>query len=185
LVTCHRRENIGTPMRSVALALKHLAATHRDFQFVFPLHPNPSVRENVLPILADQPGISLCEPLNHDEFLGILRRSHSALSDSGGVQEEATALGKPVLVLRRETERPEGVTAGTLRLVGTDIQDIIRETEHLLNDSTAYEAMTHGSDVFGDGHASEHIIQVLEQKLCATECSRSGTTRIENAPLMI
>ncbi|MEI8294288.1 MAG: UDP-N-acetylglucosamine 2-epimerase (non-hydrolyzing) [bacterium] len=165
LVTCHRRENIGTPMRSVALAIKHLADAHRDVHFIFPLHPNPSVRENVVPILADQSGISLCEPLNHDEFLAVLRRSRFVLSDSGGVQEEATALGKPVLVLRRETERPEGVAAGTLRLIGTDIQDIIRETETLLNNPAAYEAMTNGSSVFGDGHAAEHIIRVLEEEL--------------------
>jgi len=118
LVTCHRRENIGAPMRSVALAIKHLSEMHPEIHFLFPLHPNPSVRENVRPVLADQPGISLCEPLNHDEFLSALRQCRFVLSDSGGVQEEATALGKPVLVLRRETERPEGITAGTLRLIG-------------------------------------------------------------------
>jgi UDP-N-acetylglucosamine 2-epimerase (non-hydrolysing) len=165
LVTCHRRENIGVPMRSVALALKHLAEKHPGVHFLFPMHPNPSVRENVLPILSNQPGITLCEPLNHEEFLSALRMSRFVLSDSGGVQEEATALGKPVLVLRRETERPEGVAAGTLRLIGTAVHDIIRETENLLANPAAYEAMANGSNIFGDGHAAEHIIRVLEAKL--------------------
>ena len=168
LVTCHRRENIGTPMRSVALAIKHLAENHDGIHFLFPLHPNPSVRENVKPLLENRAGITLCEPLNHDEFLNALQQSRFVLSDSGGVQEEATALGKPVLVLRRETERPEGVMAGTLRLIGTDVQDIIRETENLLTNPAAYDAMTKGSSVFGDGHAAEHITRILEEKLVAS-----------------
>ena len=168
LVTCHRRENIGTPMRAVALAIKHLAENNAGIHFLFPLHPNPSVRENVKPLLENRAGITLCEPLNHDEFLNALRQSRFVLSDSGGVQEEATALGKPVLVLRRETERPEGVMAGTLRLIGTDVQDIIRETENLLTNPAAYDAMTKGSSVFGDGHAAEHITRILEEKLVAS-----------------
>lgn len=168
LVTCHRRENIGTPMRSVALAIKHLSENHDGIHFLFPLHPNPSVRENVKPLLENRAGITLCEPLNHDEFLSALRQSRFVLSDSGGVQEEATALGKPVLVLRRETERPEGVMAGTLRLIGTDVQDIIRETENLLTNPAVYDAMTKGSSVFGDGHAAEHITRILEEKLVAS-----------------
>ena len=174
LVTCHRRENIGTPMRSVALAIKHLAENHDGIHFLFPLHPNPSVRENVKPLLENRAGITLCEPLNHDEFLNALMQSRFVLSDSGGVQEEATALGKPVLVLRRETERPEGVMAGTLRLIGTDVQDIIRETENLLTNPAAYDAMTKGSSVFGDGYAAEHITRILEEKLVAsaTPCRR-------------
>jgi UDP-N-acetylglucosamine 2-epimerase (non-hydrolysing) len=184
LVTCHRRENIGEPMRSVALAIKHLSAMHPEIHFLFPLHPNPSVRENVRPVLADQPGISLCEPLNHDEFLSALRQSRFVLSDSGGVQEEATALGKPVLVLRRETERPEGVTAGTLRLIGTDVQDIIRETENLLTNPAAYESMTNGSNVFGDGHAAEHITRILEEKLTPPAPARASEPRIAAFDLM-
>jgi UDP-N-acetylglucosamine 2-epimerase (non-hydrolysing) len=171
LVTCHRRENIGAPMRSVAVAIRHLADKHPDIRFVFPMHPNPSVRENVRPILDGQPSITLCEPLNHEEFLSALQQAHIVLSDSGGVQEEATALGKPVLVLRRETERPEGLTAGTLRLVGTAVQDIIRETENLLANPVAYAAMTNGSKVYGDGHAAETIIRVLEDKLGTTSRS--------------
>jgi len=177
LVTCHRRENIGAPMRSVALAIKHLSEMHPEVHFLFPMHPNPSVRENVTPVLSDQPGISLCEPLDHDEFLSALRQSRFVLSDSGGVQEEATALGKPVLVLRRETERPEGVTAGTLRLIGTEVQDIIRETENLLTNPAAYAAMTNGSNVFGDGHAAEHIVRILEEKLAPFAPDRAAEGR--------
>lgn len=184
LVTCHRRENIGAPMRSVALAIKHLSEMHPEIHFLFPLHPNPSVRENVTPVLANQRGISLCEPLNHDEFLSALRQSRFVLSDSGGVQEEATALGKPVLVLRRETERPEGVAAGTLRLIGTDVQDIIQETETLLTNPAAYESMTNGSNVFGDGHAAEHITRILEQKLAPSEPTRSTVARVPAVDLM-
>jgi UDP-N-acetylglucosamine 2-epimerase (non-hydrolysing) len=179
LVTCHRRENIGVPMRSVALAIKHLSEKHPGVHFLFPLHPNPSVRENVLPLLSNQPGITLCEPLNHEEFLSALRQSRFVLSDSGGVQEEATALGKPVLVLRRETERPEGVTAGTLRLIGTDVQDVIRETENLLANPAAYEAMTNGSNVFGDGHAAEHITRILEEKLIPPTSARTFESKAE------
>ena len=171
LVTCHRRENLGHPMRSVALAIKHLAESHPNVQFLFPLHPNPAVRELILPILDNQAGITLCEPLNYDEFLTVLQNAHMVLSDSGGVQEEATALGKPVLVLRRETERPEGVEAGTLRLVGTDVQDIMRETDRLLKDKAAYDAMTNGSKVFGDGHAAEKITHILEEKIAGEKAS--------------
>ena len=184
LVTCHRRENIGAPMRSVALAIKHLSQMHPEIHFLFPLHPNPSVRENVTPVLANQRGISLCEPLNHDEFLSALRQSRFVLSDSGGVQEEATALGKPVLVLRRETERPEGVAAGTLRLIGTDVQDIIQETETLLTNPAAYESMTNGSNVFGDGHAAEHITRILEEKLAPSAPTRATVARVPAVDLM-
>lgn len=173
LVTCHRRENLGHPMRSVALAIKHLAESHPNVRFLFPLHPNPAVRELILPILGNQPGVSLCEPLNYDEFLSVLQNAYIVLSDSGGVQEEATALGKPVLVLRRETERPEGVEAGTLRLVGTDVQDIMRETDRLLKEKSAYDAMTNGSKVFGDGHAAEKITRILEERIGVKKNSAS------------
>jgi len=165
LVTCHRRENLGLPMRSVALAVKHLAESHPDTHFLFPVHPNPGVRELVMPVLSNQRGVTLCEPLNYEEFLSVLQQSHLVLSDSGGVQEEATALGKPVLVLRRETERPEGVVAGTLRLVGTDVQDIMGSAHELLVNDEAHRAMSNGSSVYGDGRASKRIRAVLEEKL--------------------
>ena len=165
LVTCHRRENLGLPMRSVALAIKHLADSHPEAHFLFPLHPNPAVRELIQPILAKQNGVTLCEPLNYEEFLSALQQSYFVMSDSGGVQEEATALGKPVLVLRRETERPEGVQAGTLRLVGTDVKEILREAHELLVNPERHGEMSNGCGVFGDGHASEKIVRILEQNL--------------------
>jgi UDP-N-acetylglucosamine 2-epimerase (non-hydrolysing) len=165
LVTCHRRENIGLPMRSVALAIKHLADSHPEAHFLFPMHPNPGVRELIQPILSKQNGVTLCEPLNYEEFLSALHQSYFVISDSGGVQEEATALGKPVLVLRRETERPEGVEAGTLRLVGTDVQEILRAGHELLVNPESHRAMSNGSGVFGDGRAAQKIQKILEQNL--------------------
>lgn len=165
LVTCHRRENLGEPMRNVAEAVRRLSEAHAAVGFVVPMHPNPAVRDILVPVLGGRPNVTLCEPLDYDGFLSVLKSAHLVLSDSGGVQEEATALGKPVLVLRRETERPEGVEAGTLRLVGTDVEDIVTEASELLLNREAYQKMTTGSAVFGDGHASRRIVRILEEKL--------------------
>lgn len=165
LVTCHRRENLGEPMADVARAVRDIAESHDDLHFLFPVHPNPAVRESVYPVLSGNPRITLCEPLGYDQFLAALKRAWLVLSDSGGVQEESTALGKPVLVLRRETERPEGVKAGTLKLVGTDRKRIVLEVAKLSSSHAAYAKMTKGSKVFGDGKAAERIVSVLEKKL--------------------
>ena len=165
LVTCHRRENLGKPMVEVAGAVRDLADKHKDLHFLFPVHPNPAVRDAVYPVLSGHPQITLCEPLGYDEFLAALKRAWLVLSDSGGVQEESTALGKPVLVLRKETERPEGVKAGTLKLVGTDRARIVDEVGRLSSSRAAYAKMTKGSKVFGDGKAAERIVSVLEEKL--------------------
>ena len=165
LVTCHRRENLGEPMADVAGAVREIADKHDDLHFLFPVHPNPAVRDAVYPVLSNHPQITLCEPLGYDEFLAALKRAWLVLSDSGGVQEESTALGKPVLVLRKETERPEGVKAGTLKLVGTDRMRIVQEVERLSSSRAAYAKMTKGSKVFGDGQAAERIVSVLEEKL--------------------
>lgn len=165
LVTCHRRENLGEPMAEVARAVRDLAGAHGDLHFLFPVHPNPAVRETVYPVLAGKPNVTLCEPLGYDDFLAALKRAWLVLSDSGGVQEEATALGRPVLVLRKETERPEGVKAGTLKLVGTDHRRIVAEVARLYSARGAYLKMTRGSRVFGDGHAAERIVALLEEKL--------------------
>lgn len=180
LVTCHRRENHGRPIRSVALAIHHMAGSRDDVHFLFPLHPSPLVREAVLPVLSGHPRVSLCEPLAYDEFLSVLKRSHLVLSDSGGVQEEATALGKPVLVLRRETERPEGIAAGTLRLVGTEVHEIIRQVTLLLDDPDAHAAMTRGSAVYGDGTAAERIVSILEREYAAAGTGTAGGQPIGN-----
>lgn len=165
LVTCHRRENLGAPMAQVAQAVRDLAAQYDDLHFLFPVHPNPAVRDAVYPVLDGNPRVTLCEPLGYDAFLAALKSAWLVLSDSGGVQEESTALGRPVLVLRKETERPEGVKAGTLKLVGTDRARIVREVAKLYLSRAAYAKMTKGSKVFGDGQASGRIVSVLEDKL--------------------
>ncbi len=176
LVTCHRRENLGQPMGEVARAVRDLAAKYENLYFLFPVHPNPAVRDAVYPVLADHPRVTLCEPLGYDEFLAALKSAWLVLSDSGGVQEEATALGRPVLVLRKETERPEGVKAGTLKLVGTDRRRIVDEVARLHSSRAAYAKMTKGSKVFGDGHAAERIVAILEEKLHSS-APRSVTRR--------
>ena len=175
LVTCHRRENIGKPMIDVATAVARLCRTHPKLKVLFPMHPNPAVRDAVIPILEHNPQVTLCEPLDYDAFLCTLKQSFFVMSDSGGIQEEATALGKPVLVLRRETERPEGVHAGTLRLVGTDASDVFREADNLLSSPRAYASMTRGSNIYGDGHAAEKIVRTLENDLAGASLPSSCT----------
>ena len=164
LVTCHRRESLGAPMRNIASALAEVGQNGtQDVAILFPLHPNPAVRACVKPALERLPNVVLCEPLDYEHFLAALKHAHVVISDSGGVQEEATALGKPVLVLRKETERQEGVRAGALKLVGTDKGRIVRETLRLLDDPRAYKQMAKGSAVFGDGNAAKRIVKVLER----------------------
>jgi UDP-N-acetylglucosamine 2-epimerase (non-hydrolysing) len=165
LVTCHRRESFGKPMASVAAAIAEVARLNPDITVLFPVHPNPRVRETVMPKLQNIPNVVLTEPLDYDQFLSCLKNAYLVLSDSGGVQEEATALGKPVLVLRESTERQEGVKAGALKLVGTDPKRIVRESRRLLTDAAAYRRMSRASDVFGDGRAAEQIVKVLERSL--------------------
>jgi len=177
LVTCHRRENLGDPMVEVAQAVRDLASKHGDLHFLFPVHPNPAVRDAVYPVLANNPRVTLCEPLGYDAFLAALKNAWLVLSDSGGVQEESTALGRPVLVLRKETERPEGVKAGTLKLVGTDRARIVREVAKLHSSPAAYAKMTRGSEVFGDGQAAARIVAILEEKLQSAPGARRKSAR--------
>jgi UDP-N-acetylglucosamine 2-epimerase (non-hydrolysing) len=165
LVTCHRRESFGQPMESVAHAIATVARENADVVVLFPVHPNPAVRAAVVPRLSNVPNVVLCEPLDYERFLACLKNAYLVLSDSGGVQEEATALGKPVLVLRETTERQEGVKAGALKLVGTDADRIVQECRRLLRDARAYRRMCRASDVFGNGHASELIVKTLEKSL--------------------
>jgi UDP-N-acetylglucosamine 2-epimerase (non-hydrolysing) len=165
LVTCHRRENLGPPMHAVAEAIATLAQQQPEVTILFPVHPNPIVRAAVVPRLHSIPNVVLCGPLDYGQFLSCLKHAYFVISDSTGVQEEATALGKPVLVLRQETERQEGVKAGALKLVGTDKDRIVREGLHLLRDACAYKRMCQASDVFGDGSASEQIVSILERSL--------------------
>ena len=159
-VTSHRRENFGEGMQAIAKAVKSIAS-RQDVAVIFPVHLNPQVRAVMKTELAGLDNVALLEPLDYPQFARLLDISHLMLTDSGGVQEEAPALGKPVLVMRETTERPEGIAAGTARLVGTDADRIVRETNRLLDDPAAYVAMAQAHNPFGDGHAAERIADLL------------------------
>lgn len=161
LVTTHRRENWGEPLREIYLALRDVLDRFADTVLVFSVHPNPAVRRMVHEILASQPRAHLIEPPDYGPWVMLMRRAYLILTDSGGIQEEATALGRPTLVLRRVTERPEGIEAGVLRLVGTDRTRIVEEASRLLMDAAAYQAMATARNPFGDGRAAERIVQAL------------------------
>ena len=165
LVTAHRRENFGEPFRRVCLALRMLAERNPDVQFLYPVHPNPNVKGPAQEHLAHCPNIVLCEPLNYASFVAAMKRAYFIISDSGGVQEEAPALGKPVLVLREETERPEAVQAGVVRLVGCDTEKIVQEAQNLLDNESAYGAMARGVSPYGDGRGAERIVEFLKKRL--------------------
>ena len=159
-VTSHRRENFGEGMQAIAKAVKSIAS-RQDVAVIFPVHLNPQVRAVMKAELVGLDNVALLEPLDYPQFARLLDISHLMLTDSGGVQEEAPALGKPVLVMRETTERPEGIAAGTARLVGTDADRIVRETNRLLDDPAAYAAMAQAHNPFGDGHAAERIADLL------------------------
>jgi UDP-N-acetylglucosamine 2-epimerase (non-hydrolysing) len=161
LVTAHRRESFGAPLRAAFTALRALAARNPGVQILYPVHPNPNVAGPAREILGGQPGIVLCEPLEYGPFVSAMKRAFFVITDSGGVQEEAPALGKPVLVLREETERPEAVAEGVVKLVGTSEERILEEAQRLLDDASAHRAMARGVSPYGDGHAAERIVGVL------------------------
>lgn len=161
LVTAHRRENLGKPMENMFRAIKRLVEKHDDVQVVYPVHLNPVVRELADKILGNDPRIHLIEPLEVIDFHNFASQAHIILTDSGGVQEEAPSLGVPVLVLRDTTERPEGIQAGTLKLAGTDEENIYSMANELLTDSHAYEEMTKASNPYGDGRASKRIVEAI------------------------
>lgn len=161
LVTAHRRENFGEPFREICRAVRTLADRNKDVQILYPVHPNPNVQTAAHEILGDHPRIVLCPPLDYLPFVAAMQRAYLILSDSGGVQEEAPALGKPVLVLRRETERPEAVEAGVVKLVGPDFARIVGEAQCLLDDPAAYKDMARGVSPYGDGLAAGRIASVL------------------------
>lgn len=164
LVTTHRRESFGTPLRSICAALGDLVARFPDIQVVLPVHPNPEVKGTVETLLCDLPRVSLIEPVDYVEFVHLMHRSHLILTDSGGVQEEAPSLGKPVLVLRDVTERPEGVMAGTAVVVGTDRTRIVETASGLLSSPAAYARMANAANPYGDGRASERIVAALAER---------------------
>ncbi|WP_270606509.1 non-hydrolyzing UDP-N-acetylglucosamine 2-epimerase [Bacillus mobilis] len=163
LMTAHRRENLGEPMRNMFRAIKRLVDKHEDVQVVYPVHMNPVVRETANDILGDHGRIHLIEPLDVIDFHNVAARSYLMLTDSGGVQEEAPSLGVPVLVLRDTTERPEGIDAGTLKLAGTDEETIFSLADELLSDKEAHDKMSKASNPYGDGRASERIVEAILQ----------------------
>ena len=161
LVTTHRRENLGEPMRHVYRAIRSIIEQMDDVEVVFPVHRNPKVREIVREELGGIPRVHLIDPLDYEPFANLMARVDIVLTDSGGIQEEAPSLGKPVLVLRDTTERPEAVTAGTVRLIGTDEQRVYDETMRLLTEPTAYTHMAEAVNPYGDGEASRRIIEAI------------------------
>lgn len=161
LLTAHRRENLGEPMRHMFRAITRILAEHEDVQVVYPVHMNPAVREIANEILGDHQRVHLIEPLEVFDFHNFAANSYMILTDSGGVQEEAPSLGKPVLVLRDTTERPEGIAAGTLKLAGTEEETIYSLAKQLIEDKNAYEAMAKASNPYGDGQASKRIVKAL------------------------
>lgn len=164
LLTAHRRENLGEPMRHIFRAIKRLVDEFEDIKVVYPIHKNPLVREIANEILEGNDRVRLIEPLEVFDFHNFQNKSFMIMSDSGGIQEEAPSLGKPVLVLRDTTERPEGIEAGTLKLVGTDEDVIYKEAKELLTNKEAYDKMSKASNPYGDGHASERIVDAIIKK---------------------
>lgn len=165
MITAHRRENLGEPMNHMFRAIRRVMDEHPDVKAIYPIHMNPVVRETANSILGDDDRIHIIEPLEVLDFHNFLSRSYLILTDSGGIQEEAPSLGKPVLVMRDTTERPEGIAAGTLKLVGTTEDMIYNEFSKLLSDKTEYDKMSKASNPYGDGFACKRIADILEEKL--------------------
>jgi len=162
LVTAHRRENFGAPLERICAALRWLAESYGDsLRIIYPVHLNPNAQEPAYRLLGNIPNILLTPPLDYLPMVHIMKRARLVLTDSGGLQEEAPGLGVPVLVMREVTERPEGIAAGTVRLVGTDTDKILNESKKLLDDDEAHEAMARAVNPYGDGHAAERIVQAL------------------------
>lgn len=165
LLTAHRRENWGEPMLNICKAVKQIIERNPETTVVFPVHKNPIVRDIVFPELQGTDRVILTEPPDYVPFVHLIKSAYLVLTDSGGVQEEAPSLGKPVLVLRKTTERPEGVDAGGAKLVGTDVSVIVSEAEKLLRDKSAYDRMAQVKNPYGDGHASERIWEIIESRM--------------------
>ncbi|RON36330.1 UDP-N-acetylglucosamine 2-epimerase [Pseudomonas frederiksbergensis] len=163
LVTSHRRENFGEPFRNICRALRTIAEKNPDVQVLYPVHPNPNVKDVAIELLGDCANIKLCDPLDYAPFIAAMKRAYLIISDSGGVQEEAPALAKPVLVLRDETERPEAVEMGVVKLVGPNYDKIVNEAQILLDDPAAYKAVARGISPYGDGKGAERIVALLKE----------------------
>jgi UDP-N-acetylglucosamine 2-epimerase (non-hydrolysing) len=182
LVTAHRRENFGAPFEAVCEAIRDLADAHPDIHVLYPVHPNPNIVGPARRLLGGHPRVSLCDPLDYPAFVGAMKSASLILTDSGGVQEEAPALRKPVLVLRHETERPEAVDAGVVKLVGPDRSAIVREASRLLDDPAAYAAMATGASPYGDGHAAGRIVAILRGALVSNEPTTEPAAGVECVP---
>lgn len=169
LVTSHRRENLGEPMRSIFTAIKEIVMTNEDIEVVFPVHLNPKVHELAREVLGGFPRVHLIDPLDYELFTNLMNKCYLVLTDSGGIQEEAPALGKPVLVLRETTERPEAIQAGTVKLVGTNKDIIVNETNLLLRDFKEYRKMANAVNPYGDGRASNRILQAVLKYFSLTD----------------
>jgi UDP-N-acetylglucosamine 2-epimerase (non-hydrolysing) len=161
LVTAHRRENLGAPLENLCHALREIVQRHPETHVVYPVHLNPNVRETVFAMLANQERIHLVEPLSYASFVEAMAKAHLIITDSGGIQEEGPSLGKPILVFRNETERPEGVAAGGVKLVGTRRENLVREASRLLENAAAYRQMTASHNPYGDGKAASRIVQAI------------------------
>jgi len=174
LVTGHRRESFGEGFENICQGLKKIAEHNPDIQIIYPVHLNPSVRGPVFRILGDTTNVHLIEPLDYALFVFLMNRAYIILTDSEGIQEEAPSLGKPVLVMREKTERPEAIEAGTAKLIGTDCERIFTETQQLLDDQVEYEKMARATNPFGDGNAAKRIVQVLQMSQLIDGGSRIG-----------
>ena len=161
IVTAHRRENLGKPLENICNALKQIVTEYEDVELVYPVHLNPAVRETAFGILGDMDRVHLIDPLDVEELHNAMSRSFMVMTDSGGIQEEAPALAKPVLVLRKETERPEAVAAGTVKIAGVEKDDIVRLAKELLDSEDAYNKMAHAANPYGDGEASRRTVEAI------------------------
>lgn len=161
LLTAHRRENWGLAMKEIFIAVRKILEHNTDIEFVYPVHPNPVVKNLAYEVLGDNPHIHLIQPLDYEPFVNLMARSYLILTDSGGIQEEAPSLGKPVLVLRTETERPEAVEAGTVKIIGVERNNIIKSMQKLLDDHVEYEQMARAVNPYGDGRAAEKIVKLM------------------------
>ena len=163
LVTCHRRENFGRPFRDICRALATIARSNPQIEILYPVHPNPNVRGQAYELLGNIPNVILCLPLDYPSFVSAMKASYFIVSDSGGVQEEAPALGRPVLVLREKSERPEAIHEEVVKLIGTSYERIVTEVQRLLDDKTVYRKMARGVSPYGDGRAAERIVRILRE----------------------
>ncbi|NMA87033.1 MAG: UDP-N-acetylglucosamine 2-epimerase (non-hydrolyzing), partial [Tissierellia bacterium] len=165
LLTSHRRENIGKPMENIFSAVNDIVNEYEDVELVFPIHLNPKVREIAYAKFNNNPKVHIIEPLDYEPFTNLMAKAHLIVTDSGGLQEEAPSLGKPVLVIREETERPEGIEAGTAKLVGTNYDNVYKEIDLLLSNNEEYKKMANAVNPYGDGKAAERIVNIINENL--------------------